>query len=122
MGVEKVVKVLKTVNAVLAGTAGGLLVAKIIKKKKQTQLEESIAPVIEAETVAEKECYKSKITSEVEGTEYKLCPNCSNKININAKFCKYCGNSTISRIRYCSNCGSELTEGANFCIECGEKV
>ena len=126
MGVEKISKALKAINAVLAGAAGGLYVAKIIKDKKQEQLSGSTTPVIEGEIVDEKTRSRNirmpQVEVQTEEIEYKLCPSCNEKISLNAKFCKYCGNSVISRARYCSNCGSELTEGAVFCIECGEKI
>lgn len=52
--------------------------------------------------------------------DFKVCKECGEKNNKNAKFCLSCGHKFEENI--CKKCGAKLAENAKFCGECGQKV
>lgn len=51
----------------------------------------------------------------------KICPNCSNKCNIEAIYCNKCG-AKLEIERKCPTCGTDYTEDDIFCMKCGTKL
>jgi predicted amidophosphoribosyltransferase len=49
------------------------------------------------------------------------CPDCSQKIPVDAKFCPQCGHQQLV-FNQCAECGKNLTPSAKFCSRCGKKV
>ena len=46
------------------------------------------------------------------------CPDCEQRIPMNAKFCPVCGHQQLV-FRQCAQCGKNLTASARFCSRCG---
>lgn len=49
----------------------------------------------------------------------KMCPNCGNLLEQDARFCTECG---FSLKKVCSNCGKEIVNNMKFCPACGTKT
>ncbi len=56
----------------------------------------------------------------------KVCTNCGNTLNDNAKFCMKCGTPVQAaekkEQKYCVQCGNLLRDGLKFCEVCGREV
>nr|WP_321402945.1 SPFH domain-containing protein [uncultured Desulfobacter sp.] len=54
-------------------------------------------------------------------TQTTACPECQNRIPLDAKFCPQCGHQQVvfARCRYCSK---NITPGTKFCPRCGKQV
>lgn len=53
----------------------------------------------------------------------RICKNCGNELNENAKFCSRCGTKYEHNQEFvCSKCGNKINPNTNFCAYCGEKI
>ncbi len=48
-----------------------------------------------------------------------VCPDCQNRISVDARFCPFCGHQQLVFSK-CSNCGKNLSPNAKFCSRCGK--
>lgn len=51
--------------------------------------------------------------------ETMSCPDCLQKIPVDARFCPICGHQLVV-LRQCGNCGKNMVPTARFCSRCGE--
>jgi membrane protease subunit (stomatin/prohibitin family) len=49
------------------------------------------------------------------------CPECQNRISLDAKFCPQCGHQQVIFAR-CQYCGKNITPDTKFCPRCGKQV
>jgi membrane protease subunit (stomatin/prohibitin family) len=57
----------------------------------------------------------------VSGGEAPACPECHQKIDVDAKFCPHCGHQLLV-FQQCEKCGKNLAPHARFCSRCGHPV
>jgi predicted nucleic acid-binding Zn ribbon protein len=62
-----------------------------------------------------------KYQNSYENREWLICPQCSAKVQPDAKFCNSCG-ARMDSNRNCPGCGSKIQVNSTFCSNCGRKV
>jgi len=60
-------------------------------------------------------------STKTEPTSEFSCPECHQKIAVDAKFCPQCGHQQVV-FNQCAKCGKNLTPNARFCSRCGAAV
>lgn len=58
-------------------------------------------------------------SSKVSKKEFRICPQCGEKNDPDAKFCDKCGTSLV---KVCRSCGEENDADATYCDNCGSRL